>query len=305
DMLLSYSVSSSSIDPGLAYTGRVPTDAAGTMESENTLLTGTHFQTGHSRWGDYSAARIDPSDDCTFWFVNQYLKTNGDFVWATHIGSFAFTGCGGGGGGPVVTLTPTSLVFAKTVVGTKTAAKSVTVANTGNATLNISSIVISGDFAAATSTKPCGSTLAAGANCVIKVTFTPTQLGARTGNITITDNASNSPQTVPLSGPGIPPVALSPGSAPYAAQTVGTTSLPKTFTLKNSQSVTLSSIVISTTGDFSVSTTTCGASLAAKTNCTIKVVFKPTAVGTRTGKLSVTDDASNSPQTSSLTGTGK
>jgi len=305
DMLLSYSVSSSSIDPGLAYSGRVPTDAAGTLESENTLLTGTHFQNGHSRWGDYSAARIDPSDDCTFWFVNQYLKTNGDFVWGTHMGSFAFTGCGGGGGGPVVTLTPASLVFAKTVVGTKTAAKSVTVANTGNATLNISSIVISGDFAAATSTKPCGSTLAAGANCIIKVTFTPTQLGARTGKITINDDASNSPQTVPLSGTGIAPVTLTPTSATYAAQTVGTTSLPKTFTLKNNQSVTLSSIVISTTGDFSVSTTTCGASLAAKTNCTIKVVFTPTATGTRTGTLHVADNASNNPQVSNLTGTGK
>jgi hypothetical protein len=274
------------------------------MESENILLTGTHFQFGHSRWGDYSAARIDPSDDCTFWFVNQYLKANGDFVWGTHMGSFAFTGCGGGGG-PVVTLTPTSLVFAKTVVGTKTTARSVTVANTGSSTLNISSIVISGDFAAATSTKPCGSTLAAGANCIIKVTFTPTQLGLRTGNITITDNAANSPQTVPLSGTGIPPVALTPSSATYAARTVGTTSLPKTFTLKNSQSVTLNSIVISTTGDFSVSTTTCTTSLAAKTNCTISVVFKPTAVGTRTGKLNVTDNASNSPQSSSLTGTGK
>ena len=112
--------------------------------------------------------------------------------------------------------------------------------NTGSATLNISSIAASGDFAPATSTKPCGSTLAAGANCIIKVTFTPTQLGTRTGNITITDNASNSPQTVPLSGTGIAPVTLTPTSATYAAQTVGTTSLPKTFTLKNNQSVTLS-----------------------------------------------------------------
>ena len=248
--------------------------------------------------------QVDPTDDCTFWYVDQYEKVSGVFNWHTSISSFAFTGCGGGGG-PVVTLTPTSLVFAKTVVGTTTTAKSVTMTNTGSSTLNISSIVVSGDFAPATSTKPCGSTLAAGANCIIKVTFTPTQLGARTGNITITDNAANSPQTVPLSGTGIAPVTLTPSSATYAAQTVGTTSLPKTFTLKNNQSVTLSSIVISTTGNFSVSTTTCTTSLAAKTNCTIKVVFKPTAVGTRTGKLNVADDASNSPQASSLTGTGK
>jgi hypothetical protein len=248
--------------------------------------------------------QVDPSDDCTFWYVDQYEKVTGVFNWHTSISSFAFTGCGGGGG-PVVTLTPTALMFGNTVVNTTSTGKNVKVTNSGNATLNIASITVSGDFAQVTSTKPCGSTLAAGANCIIRVTFTPTQLGLRTGNITITDNAANSPQTVPLSGKGVPPVALTPGSATYAAQTVGTTSLPKTFTLKNYQTVTLSSIVISTTGDFSVSTTTCTASLAAKTNCTIQVVFKPTAVGTRTGKLNVTDNASNSPQTSSLTGTGK
>jgi hypothetical protein len=304
DMLLSYSVSSSSIDPGLAYAGRVPGDALGTMESENTLLTGTHFQTGHSRWGDYSAARIDPADDCTFWFTNQYLKTNGDFVWATHIGSFAFTGCGGGGG-PAVTLVPTALTFGNTVVGVTTSAKSVTLTNTGTATLNISSIATSGDFAQTTSPKPCGSTLAAGKNCVIKVTFTPTQVGLRTGNLTITDNAANSPQTVPLSGTGVLPATLAPASATFPAQKVGTTSTAKVFTLTNKQSVTLNSIVISTTGDFSVSTTTCTTSLAAKTNCKISVTFTPTATGTRTGLLSVADSANNSPQTSSLTGTGK
>ncbi len=306
DIGVGYSASSSSIHPGIRFTGRVPTDASGTMESEASILVGTGSQSGNNlaRWGDYTAMQVDPSDDCTFWYVDQYEKVTGSFNWNTNIGSFAFTGCGGGGG-PAVTLSPTSLVFGKTVVGTTATGKTVTLSNTGSATLNISSIAVSGDFAPVTSTKPCGSTLAAGANCIIKVTFTPTQLGARTGNITLTDNASNSPQTVPLSGTGIAPVTLTPTSATYAAQTVGTTSLPKTFTLKNNQSVTLSSIVISTTGDFSVSTTTCTTSLAAKTNCTIKVVFKPTATGTRTGKLSVTDSASNSPQSSNLTGTGK
>ena len=103
---------------------------------------------------------------------------------------------------PVVTLTPTSLTFATRKVGTTSAAKSVKLANTGNATLNISNIGISGDFAFATSTKPCGTTLAAGKNCLLKVTFTPTQTGTRTGDVTITDNAANSPQQVPLTGAG-------------------------------------------------------------------------------------------------------
>ena len=137
--------------------------------------------------------------------------------------------------GPTVTVSPTSLAFGSVVMGVTSAGKNVTLTNTGGSTLNISNIATSGDFALITSTKPCGSTLAAGKNCTIKVTFTPTQLGARTGNLTITDNASNSPQTVPLSGTGNPQATLTPATATYSKQTVGTTSAAKVFTLANKQ----------------------------------------------------------------------
>jgi Abnormal spindle-like microcephaly-assoc'd, ASPM-SPD-2-Hydin len=307
DIGLGYSASSGSIHPTIRFTGRVPSDAVGTMETEASILEGTGSQSGSqyaNRWGDYTAMQVDPSDDCTFWYVDQYEKVSGVFNWHTSISSFAFNGCSGGGG-PAVTLTPTALTFGNVVVNTTSTGKNVTVTNSGNATLNIASVTASGDFALVASTKPCGSTLAAGKNCVIRVTFSPSQLGTRTGNITITDDASNSPQKVPLSGKGVPPAALTPGSATYTARTVGTTSLAKVFYLKNYQTVALNSIVISTTGDFSVSATTCATSLAAKTNCTISVVFKPTLVGTRTGKVNVADNASNSPQASSLTGAGK
>ena len=101
DIAVGYSVSSSSLHPGIAYTGRVPADPLGQMESEAILLTGSGSQTGGvSRWGDYTAMRIDPADDCTFWYTNQYLKTNGSFNWSTHIGSFAFPNCTGGQGNP-------------------------------------------------------------------------------------------------------------------------------------------------------------------------------------------------------------
>ena len=110
----------------------------------------------------------------------------------------------GGGGGPVVSLSPASLTWGKVVVGVKSGAKSVTLTNTGSATLDITSIAASGDFALATvaKNKACGSTVAAGASCTIKVTFTPTKIGPLTGDVTITDNAANSPQQVPLSGTG-------------------------------------------------------------------------------------------------------
>ena len=77
------------------------------------------------------------------------------------------------------------------------------------------------------------------------------------------------------------------------------------FTLTNKQGVTLNGIAISTSGDFSVSSTTCTTSLADKTTCTISVVFTPTQTGTRTGDVTFTDNAANSPQHLALTGTGK
>lgn len=209
------------------------------------------------------------------------------------------------GTGPVVTLAPTSLAFGNVVVGATSAQKSVTLTNTGKATLNISTISTSGDFAQTTSTKPCGNTLAAGKSCTIEVTFTPTQVGARTGTLAITDNAPGSPQSVPLSGTGTVQVTLTPLSKTFPATKVGTSSAAKVFTLANKQSIALTGISTGTTGDFSVSTTTCSTSLAAKSSCTISVVFTPTQTGTRTGAFQVSDSAVGSPQTATLTGTGK
>src|SRR5262249_10958089 len=77
-MALGYSVSSSSINPAIAFTGRVPSDPASTMEPETRIINGTGSQTGGlSRWGDYSAMQVDPSDDCTFWYTNEYLSSSG------------------------------------------------------------------------------------------------------------------------------------------------------------------------------------------------------------------------------------
>ena len=203
----------------------------------------------------------------------------------------------------ILTVAPASLAFGNQVINETSAAKTVTLTNTGTVSVTISSITPSANFAISSNT--CGATLAAGKKCTVKVTFTPAALGAVTGTLTFNDNAANSPQTVSLSGTGIVPATLTPASATYAKQTVGTTSAAKTFTLTNKQTVALDDIAISTAGDFAVSATTCTTSLAAKGTCTISVTFTPTATGTRTGQLSVGDSASNSPQTSNLTGTGK
>lgn len=80
DMALGYSLSSSSVYPSIRYTGRLSTDALNTMESESTILTGAHLQTGSlNRWGDYSPMQVDPVDGCTFWYTNEYLPATGSF----------------------------------------------------------------------------------------------------------------------------------------------------------------------------------------------------------------------------------
>jgi hypothetical protein len=94
NMLMGYSASSSTLKPGIRYTGRLVSAAAGSMQTENTLLTGAGSQTGGlSRWGDYSTMSIDPSNDCTLYFTTEYLTANGSFNWSTRIMSAKFPGC--------------------------------------------------------------------------------------------------------------------------------------------------------------------------------------------------------------------
>jgi len=94
DIAVGYSTSSSSVFPSIRYTGRVPTDAAGTLQAETSLLAGSGSQLPNlNRWGDYSAISVDPGDDCTFFYTNEYLKSSGTFNWSTRIGSFKFPGC--------------------------------------------------------------------------------------------------------------------------------------------------------------------------------------------------------------------
>ncbi len=203
NIALGYSVSSTSVFPSIFFTGRVPGDPLGNMETEQLIVNGSGSQSGGlSRWGDYSDMSVDPVDDCTFWYTQEYMKANGSFNWNTRISNFKFANCGGGGGGPVVTLVPTSLKWGKKALGTS-GTKTVTLTNTGNATLNITGLTVSpSDFTFKVVKKSCGATVNPGASCFIKVTFAPQQVGVRTGAVTITDNAANSPQTIPLTGTG-------------------------------------------------------------------------------------------------------
>lgn len=89
NIALGYSVSSSSTFPSIRYTARLAADALGTMtQGEGTLAAGAGSQTGPNRWGDYSALSVDPADDCTFWYTNEYYESTAAADWRTRIGSF-------------------------------------------------------------------------------------------------------------------------------------------------------------------------------------------------------------------------
>ena len=217
----------------------------------------------------------------------------------------------GGSQTPAVTLSPSTLTFVSQTVGTTSSAQTVTLSNNGSSALSVTGIAVtganSGDFL---ETNTCGSSVAAGGNCAISVTFTPTATGTRTASVTITDSDPSSPQTVGLTGTGAAgttTASASPGTLTYASQTVGTTSGAQAVTLSNtgSAALTISSIAVTgaNSGDF-LETNTCGSTVAAGGSCGISVTFKPTGAGTRTGTLTISDNATGGPQTVSLTGTG-
>jgi hypothetical protein len=214
--------------------------------------------------------------------------------------------------GSVVTLNPTSLTFASQPLHTTSTQQTVTLTNSGNVALTLTSIFVTGTNAADfTESDNCASPIAVNAKCTIGITFTPSATGTRTASISITDSATGSPQTVPLTGTGAsgnaPAVTLAPTSLTFASQNVGTTSPAQAVTLTNSgnAALTITGITIAgaNTGDFA-ETNTCPASLAAEANCAINVTFKPTASGARTASVSIADNATGSPQAVTLSGTG-
>jgi hypothetical protein len=94
NIAVGYSLSSSGRHPSIRYTVRAPGDALGQMGAETEIIAGGGSQTSQlNRWGDYSSMSVDPVDDCTFWYTQEYLKTNGAFNWSTRIASFKMDTC--------------------------------------------------------------------------------------------------------------------------------------------------------------------------------------------------------------------
>jgi len=204
---------------------------------------------------------------------------------------------------PIVTPTPLSVAFPAQIVGTTSAAKSVTVKNNSLSAVSISSISASGNFA---QTNNCPASLNAAASCKVNITFTPTTAGAIVGSVTINDTAPDSPQVIALTGTGATPLTIAPPSLAFGTVPVGNTSPGKTVTLTNNQATALT-FSFAASGNYTAvgsGATPCGTSLASKAKCTMSVTFKPTANGAISGAVTVTHNAAFSPQEVALSGTG-
>jgi len=213
---------------------------------------------------------------------------------------------GTGTNGATLSLSPTSLSFGNQVDGTTSAAKSITVTNTGTATITFTTIAVTGaNSANFAESDNCLPNLTAGNTCTINVTFSPTTAGSYSASVTLTDNATNSPQSAPLSGTGIVPVTLSSSTLAFGAVLVGATKTAPAVTLTNKMNVALTGISIVASPATYTQVNTCGTSIAAGATCTITVTFTPTAAGKVTGAVTITDSANNSPQTITLTATGQ
>jgi hypothetical protein len=171
----------------------------------------------------------------------------------------------------------------------------------GSATLNITSITISGDFS---ETDTCGTSVPAAGTCTFTVTFTPTAPGPRFGSILVQDDGAGSPHFINLVGDGSTSIAsLSATSLSFPSLQVNQSSTPQSVTLTNNGNATLNLSNIAITGDYA-QTNNCPAALGVGSTCTFQITFTPTAGGARNGALTLTDDAPDSPQSVTLTGSG-
>jgi hypothetical protein len=204
---------------------------------------------------------------------------------------------------PVVSLSPPTVNLGNEVINATSMSKAVTLSNTGTATLTLTSITPSGDFGESDN---CGGSVLPGGHCTLTLTFTPSVLGALSGELTLTDNAVTSPQLVSLSGSGVAPLSITPASLAFGTVTVGNTSSSKTATLMNNTASSLT-ISFSASGDYVAignGTSPCGTTLLANAKCTVGVTFAPHSNGSANGAVTVTFNGSLSPQILALSGTG-
>jgi len=213
NMGMGFTTSSSSVNPSLRYTGRLTTDALGTMgQGEGTIVAGTGSQIGNlTRWGDYSSMNIDPTDDCTFWYTGEYMGASGSFNWHTRVGAFRFAECGIAANDFSITVSPTSQTVNAGASTTYTINTAVTSGAAQAVNLSVSGLPagVTGSFNPASVTAGNSSTLtltvaatAAAGTTQFTITGTGTSATHTTNaSVTVVNNPNNQPPTVTITSP--------------------------------------------------------------------------------------------------------
>jgi hypothetical protein len=221
NIALGFSASSNSINPQIRYAGRLTTDPLNVLSGEQHLFDGTGSQTGTSnRWGDYSDLTVDPVDDCTFYYTNEYYPTTTSFNWRTRIGYFKFAEC--------------------TAPQKGTAHFVVTACNGGAAIANASVTIDSRSYGATLANGTYDAVLTTGAH---SYSITKAGVGTQTGNFTITNGQTTSvpvclggaptptPTPPPPTPTPTPPPPPTPTPTPTPAPTATPTPTPEPISL--------------------------------------------------------------------------
>ena len=294
DLALGYSVSSSSVSPSVRFAGRVPTDPAGTLESEVSIVAGTGSQSGNSlsRWGDYSAMQVDPVDDCTFWFTEEYMKTTGSFNWNTRIANFKFPGCGTTGTPDfTVGAAPSSLTVTQGSNGTSTI--TVTSLNGFNSATTLSASGLPSGVTAAFSTNPV--TPPANGNATSTLTLTASST-ATTGTATVTITGTSGSTTHTTT------VALTVNATAAANFTIGAS--PSSVAVTQGGNGT-STITITSQNSFNSATTLTATGLPSGVTAAFSTnPVTPPANGSVTSTLTLTASATATTGAATVTVTG-
>jgi hypothetical protein len=296
DIALGFSLSSASLHPEVHYTGRLAGDAAGTMsQGEGSIIDGPGSQTGSSlsRWGDYSAITVDPSDDCTFWYTNEYLPSNGAFNWRTRIGSFKFPNCGTSTNDFSITASPSSLTLAQGAGGSSTIATAVTAGSAQAITLSVSGT----PAGASASLSP--TSITAGGSSTLSVNAGSAAAGVYTLTVTGTGTSATHSTSVTLTVTAPPPpndfsISSSPSSLTLAQGAGGSSTIATAVTSGSAQAITLSVSGTPTGATASLSPT----SITAGGSSTLTVNAGTAAAGSYT--LTVTGTGTSATHTTSV-----
>ena len=291
DIGLGYSVSSSTMHPAIRYTAHAVSDPLGVMgQGEGSIVEGGGSQTKYlgiqalSRWGDYSSLSVDPSDDCTFWYTNEYLASNGAFNWQTRIGTFKVAGCGATAA-PDFTVSASPASQAVTAGGSTTYTASATATNgyTGSVTWSVAGLP-----SGATGTFSPAATSPTGSSTLTVATSASTPAGSYTLTVTGSDGTRSHSAQVTL--------VVQSQPAPAADFTISAT--PATNTVVHGSDATYT-VTITPVNNFSGSVSLSASGLPSRSSAS----FSPNPTAT-TSTLTVSTSRKSSRGTFTLTITG-